>query len=264
VAVWVLRGRVVLAVGGRELEVGPREAVVLPAGVPNSIRIPAGSLVLPLGFRSGRVGEVGAPIAPARTAADEEDDLIQAMVAAYTDLRPRGFDPSSGFALVQARSTRCETTADDAAVSALASGLATGAVGDPSLAGCARWLGIPGRELSRIINDRAGMTFAQWIRVSRMSRARARLHGGEPASAVSRVLGYAHLPAFSRAFREVHGLSPQGVAASQAQAGEAGRWHRELSDRITRAHAPAPAQPRRAVLGPLSDRTRSSSSSRDR
>lgn len=235
VAVWVLRGRADLTVGGRELAVPEGGAVVLPAGLPNGIRMSTGSLLLPVGFRSGREGGIGAPIAPAAFSAAEQDDLIQAMVAAYTTVRPRGLAPSAGFDAVHARSTHAAAGVEDTALAAVAAGLAVGAVAEPSLAACARWLGVAERELSRIVNDRAGMTFAQWGRMLRASRARAQLHGGEPASVVSRHVGYAHLPAFSRAFREVHGRSPQGIAVVAGRASEVGRWHRLVAGRITQS-----------------------------
>lgn len=233
VAVWVLRGHAIVTVGGQELDVPEGGAVVLPAGVPNDVRMPEGALMLPVGFRSGRELAAGTPTAAARIAPGEEDDLVQAMVAAYTNVRPPGLSPYTGFDLVHARSARHEATRDDAVLATLASGFAAAAA-DLTLAACAGRLGLSQRELSRIVNDRTGMTFAQWGRMLRASRARARLHGGEAASVVSRALGYAHLPAFSRAFREVHGRSPQGIALAPGGAGEVGRWHRTVVEQLVR------------------------------
>lgn len=126
-------------------------------------------------------------------------------------MRPFGADPGAGFDLISIRSTPEPVDADDILLARLASAVAMGDITEPTLAECARWSGASERELSRVVNERAGVTFAQWIRVSRMSRARVQLHGGAAASAVSRQLGYAHLPAFSRAFRKVHGTSPRAV-----------------------------------------------------
>ncbi len=228
VAVWVVRGSASLQIADRIIALPQGSAVVLPAGLPNAVRIPEGALVLPVGFRSGRSGRIGAPAEPAWIPPEEETDLLQGIVAAYTGIRPPGLDAFSGFDGVLSRSVHRAATDDDEVIATLASAMATGDLADTSLAGCARWAGCTERELSRIINERTGATFAQWMRASRMSRARAQLHGGSPASTVSRGLGYAHLPAFSRAFREVHGTSPQGIV-TLAAAGEARRWHAEVA-----------------------------------
>lgn len=226
VAVWVVRGSARLRVAGRLLDLAAGEAAVLPAGLPNDIRIPAGALVLPVGFRSGR----GAPVpTPSHSVAvDDDDGMIQWIVAAYTGIRPRSADAQTGFDAVAVPPASTRETEQDMIVAALASGLAAGDLVDTSIMGCARWVGIAQRDLSRIVNERTGATFAQWIRLTRMSRARAQLHGGAAASVVSRGLGYAHLPAFSRAFREVHGASPHDVASLQGAPGEAGRWHARI------------------------------------
>lgn len=234
VAVWVVRGIAEITAGGEALVVEEGGAVVLPAGVPNSIRLHAGSLLLPVGYRSGQAGPLGLPRIAARVDAQDAPDLIQAMVSAYTTVRPSGADSFAGFDRVCNGSTPHRAGDGDARIAALASAVSRGEVGEPTLARCARWLGVSERDLSGLIRERAGVTFAQWIRVSRMSRARAQLHGGEAASAVSRGLGYAHLPAFSRAFREVHGRSPQTVSVAPEKSGEAARWRGAVARRLVR------------------------------
>ncbi|MFF7291766.1 helix-turn-helix domain-containing protein [Microbacterium sp. NPDC008134] len=210
VAVWIVQGTATVTVAGGETTLAQGDAMVIPAGMPNSIRVSRGSLLLPVGYRSGRSVGVALPDAPATVTEADEVDMLHAMVSAYTPVRARGADVFAGIDRVLAAAGGAPTD-DDVAVAAVASALATGEVADETLAGCAAWLGVSERELSRIVNRRTGLTFAQWLRVSRMSRARVQLHGGAPASAVSRRLGYAHLPAFSRAFREVHGTSPRHV-----------------------------------------------------
>ncbi|MDN5815647.1 helix-turn-helix domain-containing protein [Yaniella sp.] len=240
VAVWALQGRSVLTIGGRNLRLDPGSTAVIPAGLPNSIRIPQGSLVLPLGFRLGRDGGIGAPVSAGTTLPGEQIDLIQAAVMAYTTMRPHDIGRTTGFDIAYSRGVYDAATLEDDAIATLASGLASGEITDTALGGCAHWLGMQERDLSRTIRDRTGLTFTQWIRLARMSRARAKLHGGEPASAISRLLGYAHLPAFSRAFREVHGASPQRLVSPLDSGGEVGRWQRDVSDRIRRWRAETP------------------------
>lgn len=209
VAVWVACGSATITVASRDIVLSQGEAIIIPAGVPNSIRLSRGTLLLPVGYRSGRLETIGALSGPASIRAEEAPEIIQAMVAAYTGVRPVGRDPGSGFDLVRARSTPSPVVDDDVLLARMASAVATGDIPEPTLADCALWSRISERDLTRIVNERAGMTFAQWVRVSRMSRARVQLHGGATVSTVSRELGYAHLPAFSRAFREVHGTSPR-------------------------------------------------------
>ena len=52
---------------------------------------------------------------------------------------------------------------------------------------------------------------ARWLRRSGRSRARVQLTRGEGAASVGRSLGYAHPPAFTRAFRDVYGAPPRDV-----------------------------------------------------
>lgn len=235
VAVWVVRGGAEITVGARVLTLEEGSAVVLPAGVPNSIRLRVGSLLLPVGYRSGRTGAIGRPRIAARIEVHDAPDLIQAMVSAYTTVRPAGADSFSGFDRVRRDSAPAPVEEPDVRIAALASALAMGEVEEPTLGACARWLGMSERDLSGLVRERAGITFARWVRISRMSRARAQLHGGEAASAVSRRLGYAHLPAFSRAFREVHGRSPQTVSVAPEKKGEAARWRGAVARRIVRS-----------------------------
>ncbi|MDQ0647269.1 AraC-like DNA-binding protein [Microbacterium natoriense] len=225
VAVWVARGAAVVKIGERQQRMIAGQAMVLPAGTPNSIQLFPGSLLLPVGYRPVRSKRTGAPIIPVVIDHDDVLDLVHAMVSAYTTVHPYASDSHAGFDRVWRLSTSEEPLGDDVCLSVLAGAISTGEV-QTSLAECAHWAGLRERELSRIVNERAGMSFARWIRAVRMSSARAQLHRGVSASTVSRQLGYAHLPAFSRAFRQTHGLTPQSVLASTPPRSEAGRWYR--------------------------------------
>ncbi len=209
VAVWVAVGSAAIAVGGRELRLRAGEAVVLPAGVRNDIGIEPGSLLLPVGFRSGRTGAIGAPLAPAQVGGIDSWHMVSAMLAAYTGTGGGGADPSRGFDAVLRGSTRADVGDDDTGLAALASLIAL----EPHLTieEAGRRLGRGERDLRRIVRERSGETPAAWSRMVRMTRARNRLGLGETATEVSRELGYAHLPAFSRAFRAVHGTAPASV-----------------------------------------------------
>lgn len=209
VAVWAAVGSSTISVGGRALTLHPGEAVVLPAGVPNEVRIPADSLLLPIGYRSGQSGAVGAPVAPARLGGLETLEPVESMLAAYTTIGAPGIGVSRGFDAVLNGSQRSETDDRDAVVAALASLIAR----EPhlELSSAAELLGRTERELTSVVRERAGSPMPSWRRMSRMTRARNGLGRGASPSELSRELGYAHLPAFSRAFREVHGSGPSTI-----------------------------------------------------
>lgn len=212
IAVWAADGPSQVTVGERSLTLRPGEAVILPAGVRNDVRIPPGSILLPIGFRSGSSGAIGAPLQPANLGSwgtQRALDTVESMLAAYTDVGTTGVAPERGFDAVLTESQRHPVDAGDAMMAALSSvvsreGLTEGA--DVAAA-----LGVSERTIRSIVLERTGEPFAAWLRQSRMTRARTRLTAGESASDISRTLGYAHLPAFSRAFRAVHGTGPSSV-----------------------------------------------------
>lgn len=235
VAVWVVYGTACCTVGGHTLQLNAGDAVILPAGIHNSMAADEGSLLLPVGYRSGRECAIGRPVAPARVPPEYEDELVRAAVSAYTPLAQPGSDVHAGFEFVRSRAEHREPSDEDALMATLASAAAFDEIAAPSLPAYASLFGISERQLSRIVNRRTGMTFAQWLRTSRMSRARVRVHSGEQPTVVSRRLGYANLPAFSRAFREVHGTSAQEVASVGTQGGEALRWRAAVFEHVMRS-----------------------------
>ncbi|GAA2843053.1 AraC-like DNA-binding protein [Leucobacter komagatae] len=206
VAVWAARGGAQLIVGGRELSLAEGDAVIIPAGTPNEFRTPAGSLLVPLGFRSARTGAIGAPVKPAAIGSLWEGGLLEAVLASYTRVGVVGVDPDRGFAATIAGSVRAAVTPDDALLGAAANLFAREP--DLRLGVAATRLGVSEREFARVIHERTGESPAAWLRLLRMTRARNQLGDGETPSEISRELGYAHLPAFSRAFRAVHGAGP--------------------------------------------------------
>lgn len=206
VAVWSAIGRAELVVGGRTLALREGEAVVIPAGMPNEFRIPDGTLLMPLGFRSALTGPIGAPLRPARIGGVEQAGMLEAILATYTRIGVVDVDPDRGFAAVLAGSERAAVSPESELVGRAANRF----VREPELglpAAAAR-LDISERELCGAVTSQTGEQFAAWLRLLRMTRARNQLGDGETPSEISRELGYAHLPAFSRAFRAVHGAGP--------------------------------------------------------
>ena len=206
VAVWAAVGGSTLFVRDRVVELAEGDAVVIPAGMPNSLEIPAGSIVLPVGFRSGVVGDVGEPLRPARLGSVADVRLLSMMLAAYTSMGAVGVDQEAGFQAVLAGSSVAEITAGGIVLARFASMSARSPhLTNQELAGR---LGLDERMLQRVIGERAGVSLAVLRRLLRMTGARHMLGVGAKPSEVSREVGYAHLPAFTRAFRAVHGVPP--------------------------------------------------------
>lgn len=250
VAVWAAIGSSELRVAGRTLELREGDAVVIPAGLPNELRVPPGSLLLPLGYRSVQTGPLGAPVRPAAVggiagfggiegfgdsgvlgdlgalggfgAGEGSSDrgvyakpgaaaLLDAVLASYTRVGVRGVDPDAGVRAALSGATH-ELVSAGASLVGRVAGLC---MREPELdltAAAAR-LGCVEQAICAAVTTHTGLQFAAWRRLIRMTRARTQLGEGARPSTVSRALGYAHLPAFSRAFRAVHGAAPAALAA---------------------------------------------------
>ena len=226
IAVWAAAGTAHITAGTRALTLQPGEAVILPAGLPNDVRIPPGSLLVPLGFRSGETGAIGAPLQPAQLGSWGSPDAlhtVESMLAAYTRIGTHRVDPARGFDAVLRGSRRTPVHRGDVLMAALASLVSR----ESSIteANAAAQLGVSDRELRRVVHEHTGEPVAAWFRRSRMTRARNRLGAGESPSEISRTLGYAHLPAFSRAFRAVHGAGPSAVGVTDLRSAHAA-WGR--------------------------------------
>lgn len=224
VAVWAAVGGADLVVGSRRIALAEGDAVVIPAGTPNEFSIPSGSLLVPLGFRSARTGPVGAPLRPAAVGGLWTAGLLESVLASYTNVGVVEVDPDRGFAAALAGSERSPITDDDLLLGRVANLYAR----EPYLrmADAAARLGVDERALGGTVQRRAGVQFAAWLRLLRMTRARNQLGDGDTPSEISRGLGYAHLPAFSRAFRAVHGAAPAGLGVPNLRPTRAA-WGRE-------------------------------------
>ncbi|WP_420111731.1 helix-turn-helix domain-containing protein [Pseudactinotalea sp.] len=241
VAVWVYRGTAEVDVGGRHWQLHQGDAIVLPAGLRNRVSVAVDSLLLPLGFRApGQAPVSVSRLGPCHLKAVDEPWLLAQMVACYTPLRPAGHDPVAAFDLVAARSA------------AMLPGLTRSGFtpGDEQerLRDLADALEVDQGQLRSRFRELTGMSMATWRSLHRMTQAREQLTMGVPASAVARALGYAHLPAFSRAFRAVHGLSPRQYLGTAAARSAAAQWRAEHRLGATRPD-PDPATPAAGAVG---------------
>ncbi len=208
VAIWGARGRAIVSIGTRLHQLCAGDAVVLPAGVPNTLRTASDSLVLPVGYRTGSDETPGTLVSPAHFPAGEYWSLVRASVAQYTAVPVRAAE--SAYDRVRAAAQSREPTADQHLLAVLAGSVARADDGqNRSLEQWADILSVSPDRLRGCVHREAGVGFAQWLRLSRMSRARLQLLHGTPVGNVARRLGYAHLPAFTRAFRAVYGTPPR-------------------------------------------------------
>lgn len=205
VAVWMYRGRGCAKIGEHRLDLDEGDAVILPAGIQNSITLDEGSLLIPLGFRPPHIASFEDP-KPVRFTRMDEQYLLHRVVSTYTPLRPHTFDRTEVFDSIAA------PTASDMSgslVSQLAARVARNPSDTRTLTDWAELLGADATTLRREFRTKTGSTFPQWRAMSRMTQARNQLQLGVAPTVVARRLGYSHLPAFSRAFTTAHGISPQ-------------------------------------------------------
>ena len=73
------------------------------------------------------------------------------------------------------------------------------------------------RTLQRHFARQYGVTLGGWLREVRISQAYSRIASGESIKAVAYDLGFKQLSHFSRAFKEVYGVSPRQVILNNGQ-----------------------------------------------
>ena len=204
---WVYRGSGYLDIGDRRYERRRGVATWIPAGVEHVTGLRQDSISLPLGNAGTDELRLTEPL-QVQFSPDWDDYLMFCSVSARSLLRPDGYDAAHAlelfreqFAAQRARSAPMPT--DQRAHAAATDFLRTIGTGDRSSA-----YDLPA-DVHRAFRDETGMTFASWRYSARMRIARDLLAGGAKPSAVSRRVGYSHLPNFSAAFSRFHGLSPR-------------------------------------------------------
>lgn len=214
VVVWVHRGTARVTIGKRTWRLRRSDAIWLPAGMHNHIDIDAGSLLLPLGVRSGtspatapRPRVVHFPLAA-------EDWLLHTVVANYTLVRPEDFDGQVVLHQVrEASQPRPVPLSSGTAVEGAVERILAAASASPgdarSLADWARTLDVEMTVLHEQFAETTGQTFPNWRAGLRMTLARELLDDGTPPGEVGRHLGYTHPSGFSQVFTKAHGMPPR-------------------------------------------------------
>jgi transcriptional regulator GlxA family with amidase domain/mannose-6-phosphate isomerase-like protein (cupin superfamily) len=214
---WVRTGSVRVEAAGRRWSLGEGDVILLPRGTAHVVEIAAGSVMLPLGWRRG--DDRMRPAEPRVVRAPEGADalLLHSVVANHFLLRPPGHDDQAFLAVLGLDEREPPVLPPHLAA------IVAGVIADPAdTRGIADWaeqLGIDPTALRRDFAGALGTTLPRWRASARMTAARTLLWDGHAPSSVARSLGYAHLPAFSKAFAAAHGLPPREWQRREETAG---------------------------------------------
>ncbi|KAM9866593.1 HTH-type transcriptional activator RhaR [Leucobacter aridicollis] len=215
VLVWVYRGSARVEIAGELFNLREGEAAWLPAGLSNSVSLPAGSILLPLGSQGVNYGADAPDVLVQRFSDDAGLFLMHTMVANYSRLRPTIHDPHAitrAFAqqsAVMGVSAGVRTSSNASRVQALAAELHRTPADRRNLSEWAGHFEIEPAQLASAVLSITGMEFSRWQSQIRMTMARRYLAEGMSVARVARTLGYAHASGFGQVFTRKHGLSPR-------------------------------------------------------
>ncbi|MFD5552515.1 helix-turn-helix domain-containing protein [Streptomyces sp. NPDC127068] len=214
VLVWAYRGTARLVVGGRKHRLRQGEVAWLPAGVPNSVTLPRGALLLPLGSRPGVAAALPADALIRSFPPQAEHRLLHTVVANYSFIRPEGHDPNDiTRRFLEPFAVPRPSTGVGGSVTPAVARIVEEARREPaSRRTLAQWgteLGVDARTLGQDFVDATGQPYVQWRAQLRMTLARQYLEEGMMVGRAARTLGYADASALTRVFTRAHGMSPR-------------------------------------------------------
>ncbi|MEV6122850.1 helix-turn-helix domain-containing protein [Streptomyces sp. NPDC052077] len=214
VLVWAYRGTAQLVIGGRKHRLRRGDAAWLPAGVPNSITLPRGALLLPLGSRPGSSAALPTDVLIRSLPPQAEGLLLHTVVANYSFIRPEGHDPNDiTRRFLELFSAPSPPAAADGAVTPAVGRIIEETRREPaSRRTLVRWgaeLGVDARTLGRDFIEATGQTYVRWRAQLRMTLARQYLEERMTVSQAARKLGYTDASALTRVFTRAHGMSPR-------------------------------------------------------
>lgn len=215
VLTWMYRGSGYLDIGERRHERHRGVATWIPAGLKHITGLRENSISLPLGNAGTADLQLTEPLQVQFSPA-WDDYLMHCSISARSGLHPDDYDPRHILDLfaeqvVTQRALSVPMPTDPRARAAAMDYLRHIDVTHEPAA-----FDVPA-QVHRAFRDQTGMTFARWRYAARMRIARDLLLGGARPSAVSRRVGYAHLPTFSTAFTRFHGLSPREYQEREAE-----------------------------------------------
>ncbi len=221
---WVYRGEVQLRIGTRRWTLQQNQLIWVPAGLTHSVEFAAGSLMMTVGTRHGRVQAGVDELTVFTFPPAAEPFLLHTMLSEFTLFRPetgRGALTAELFH-EQFRSVPPGAGALTGVLGDIAAALHRDPADPRSLAGWAAQLQTTPELLGREFMTQTGDTFPLWRARIRMHAARELLLFGESPGQVYRQLGYTSAAAFSRAFTTAHGISPREYQRRENRRAEAG------------------------------------------
>lgn len=216
VVLWMYRGTARVSVDDRHIELSDGDAVWMPAGHSHEVMVDDGAVALPMAFPADLLDVRGDDVVVTRVPSTWQAFMLHNVVSSVTLLRPEGYDPAEVLevfgGLVQRRRD-IEDAALMMPVTPAARLIAQKTLDD--LAGrttTPQWaedVGVSSRTVNRWFREETGRGYGRWRRIARVRRAMELLDQGVAPSATARRVGYTHLSAFSRDFREEAGMSPR-------------------------------------------------------
>lgn len=236
---WVYRGRVLLRIGTHHRVLGQGQAIWIPAGLTHSVEFTAGSLMMTLGTRHGRVHAGVDELIVFAFPPEAEPFLFHTMLSEYTLFRPASGAGAltSRLFYEQFRARRAEASGLTGVLGEIAVALRRDPADRRSLAEWAAQMSASPEELGRTFMAQTGECFPKWRARIRMDVARDLLRLGAAPGQVFRQLGYSSPAAFTRAFAAAHGISPRDYQRRETRRAEL----RDAASPAARAGAGQPA-----------------------
>jgi AraC-like DNA-binding protein/quercetin dioxygenase-like cupin family protein len=210
VLIWVFKGSGDLNLGSAHHLRREGDAIWIPAGVDHQAGNREGSITLPICYLRPEEVHISEPL-QVHFPPEWTDFLLHRAVATRTQLRPIDFSARDLLELftdrlAAQRAQRVPMPTDPRALSVATRFLArmqlpTGTVLDATI--------------YRTFLAETGMTFAAWQHRARMEVALELLDSGTRPADVARRVGYLRVRSFSRAFRDLFGLSPREYRAQR-------------------------------------------------
>lgn len=233
VLLWQVKGESRLDVDGVALALSAGMALWIPVDARHSFTVQRNSSVLPMFFPDDGRGGIGHPTIV--TIDDHLETACLALVSSYYSL----VEPPADLTAVVRALIAVQIAIPDGVrmpTSLPALRIARSLLLSPgdrrTLADWSRVVHLSTRSLERAFSSETGLTWRQWRQVSRMARATQLLLGSRMSvTAIAHRVGFDTHSAFTRAFREFHGISPTEFrdGASPAPADHARRGRREAS-----------------------------------
>ncbi|MDN5581638.1 MAG: AraC family transcriptional regulator [Corynebacterium sp.] len=203
VLVWVYRGSARVSAGELTVDLGEGELTWLPAGIPNVVRMDAGSLVLPVGARVGRTPRAGGPV---RVHPQDAAALLAASAREYDPIEPTTTALVDGLFYGYLAHGSEDDRQGSRLMTRLLEEFHRQPSSDRSVGQWAELLGCTRDELDEALDG----GFRRWRTSARMGIARQLLFAGVDVRSIAKHLGYSGTSSFSHVFAREHGVPPSG------------------------------------------------------